>query len=67
MSTRREFLKTSGALAVGAAASSCKPAAESAPAGESAKMLAANPQQPEAATYEYIVELETILDTFRCE
>jgi len=52
MNSRREFLKTSGAVALGAAASSCKPAAESAPSGESAGMLATNPHQPQAATYD---------------
>ena len=50
--SRREFLKTSGAVALGAAASSCKPAAESAPASHSTGMLAANPNQPAPATYD---------------
>jgi Xaa-Pro aminopeptidase len=39
-------------MAIGAAASSCKPSAESAPQGQSARMLAANPKQPQAATYD---------------
>jgi hypothetical protein len=52
MNSRREFLKASGAVALGAAASSCKPAAESAPPAESARMLAANPHQPQPATYD---------------
>src|SRR5262245_17556303 len=50
---RREFLKTSSALALGVAASSCKTAAQSAPArGDSAAMLKSNPHQPQEPAHD---------------
>jgi Xaa-Pro aminopeptidase len=48
MSTRRDFLKSSGAVALGAAASSCQPSVS----GESAQMLVTNPDHPTPATYD---------------
>jgi Xaa-Pro aminopeptidase len=54
MTTRRDFLKVTGAVAAGAAASACQPPSASAPAatGNSATMLAGNPHQPQPATYD---------------
>jgi Xaa-Pro aminopeptidase len=53
MSTRRDFLKLSGAVALGAGASACREAAEtggsSRPSADSARMLAGNSHQPEPA------------------
>jgi Xaa-Pro aminopeptidase len=51
MNHRREFLQASGAITLGAlgAAVSCKPKAESAPAGDSAKMLKTSPRHPQPA------------------